>query len=94
MILKRKKIKRNRIKIIIGFIFIVVGLSLIIFKYINIHNKEKIEESNINKFMEVQEEFEKTDNVVTNIEEPKKDEKQEEYIAIIELPKLQLKKGL
>ena len=94
MILKRKKIKRNRIKIIIGSIFIIVGLSLIILKYINIHNKEKIEESNINKFMEVQEEFEKTDNVVTNIEEAKKNEKQEEYIAIIEIPKLHLKKGL
>lgn len=91
-----KNQRKNKIEkcllIIIGAFFILLSIGILGYKYCQKHHLQQVEEEKIEEFFEdISEE--------TTIEEPieeKIEKKQQEinYIAVIEIPKLNLKKGL
>lgn len=108
MLLKRKK--ENKIKkfkmsqlIIVGsFLLIVIGISLIGLKYYHLYNNYQEEQTMIDNFIEEQKDipFDSVQVEENATEEPKEEVKQEikketpNYIAVLEIPKINLKKGL
>lgn len=82
------KIKRYLLPVV-GIFLICFGVGTIIYKNNVKHNIEKLEEESIKTFFEQEE----SQNEV--IEENKPKEKQKvDYVAVIEIPKIKLKRGL
>ena len=110
MLLKRKennkqiKNKKFNIKgsqlIIVGSLLILGGLSLVGGKYFYNYLQNKEEDNKLQDFYEVQEQIDNTDEEITNNEDKLQEEKKEisvsneEYIAVIKIPKIGLEKGL
>lgn len=94
--MKRKRINKYRkSRFIIGSLFILIGTCLIIFDNYSNYKISKIEEKKVEEFFveEIQEEIEEPVEVV---EEKKKENKliNYNYVAVIEIPTINLKKGL
>ena len=94
-LLKKEKSIKNKIYtlfVVIGTFLIIGGTSIIIYDYLNNKNQEKIENEKVDNFFEIE----------VNEESPIEEEKQEtdiqddslDYIAILEIPKINLKRGL
>lgn len=83
--------------IIIGSLLIIAGLSLVGGKYLYNYLSAKEEDNKIEDFYEVQEQIEIDENE-DNTDEPKEEikieVKNEDYIAVIKIPKIGLEKGL
>ncbi len=98
MELKEKKtIIKNRIIIITGFLLITIGIFIYIFNLLSINivaakNEKKIEEF-INVKIKSLPVISNEDNIVSD-KEQKTTESNENYIAVIEIPKINLKEGL
>lgn len=86
--------KRKNIKILISMLFIFSGISMLLHDYYDDYNRNKTEEKKIEVFFEHEEETE-NNNVVSNITKyDKKKIDNIQYVAILEIPKIELKKGL
>ena len=97
--LKRKtKIESKHLLILIGVFFIIGAISMVSFKYYNLYKTKHQETENIEIFFEEQRINETIDeNEEQVVEEQKKEEIKKEtinYIAVIEIPKISLKRGL
>lgn len=99
----RKKENKNKSQlIIIGSLFLIIGgISTIGFKYYQNYQKNNIEQQQIDEFIEVQRDVEITHDIDTEpVEEPKEEvkenivQKEEDFIAVIEIPKIDLRKGI
>lgn len=103
---EKKKRKNNGQLIIIGFLFLIIGgISIIGFKYYQNYKKNNIEQQQIDKFIEVQRDIEITHDIDGTTEEKPIEEAKEEvkenivqneenFIAVIEIPKINLRKGI
>lgn len=86
MVKRKKKVKY----LIFGFSLIILSLSIVIYKHYSNYYENKLEENKIKIFFENSKKENKKNDVIT-INNFKSNEN---YIAIIEIPKISLKKGL
>lgn len=98
MELKEKMtIIKNRIIIIAGFLLIIIGIFIYIFNLLSINIVETTNEKKIEEFINVQIRsspvISNADNIASNNEQ-KITESKENYIAVIEIPKISLKEGI
>ncbi len=86
MVKGKKKIKY----IILGFVLIIISLFTIIYKCFHTYYEDKLEKNKIQIFFENSKKENKKDdvNIINNLK------LNENYLAIIEIPKISLKKGL
>lgn len=88
----RKRKNRRYLLTTIGIFFILIGSSILIYRTIQNYQQEKIENDSIEIFLQ-----EETTNE-TLLEEKQEEIKEEQpkvnYVAVIEIPKINLKKGL
>lgn len=96
----KKTTKQNKSKsqfIIIGSLLIITGISLVGGKYLYNYLLDRKEDNKIEDFYEIQEQID-VDESEDNIEEPKEEVKievkNEDYVAVIKIPKIGLEKGL
>lgn len=98
--LKRKtKIESKHLLILIGVFFIIGAISMVSFKYYNLYKTNQQETENIEIFFEEQrlnETIEENEEQEEVVEEKKEETKKEtiNYIAVVEIPKISLKRGL
>lgn len=94
-LLKKEKInKRYLLIILIGIFFFLLGTSFLIFNYYKQEKQNNIEQEKIEEFFEIEEQ-EKVQEEIKDDEETSNNYIQEEnYIGILEIPKINLKKGL
>lgn len=92
--MQTKKIKRNKKKslLILSSFLIILSISLLLVKYLNIYKNDNKEKKALEDFY-IQEE------VITNEEQPEnnlvnKESSNYDYIAVLRIPKINLKKGL
>lgn len=94
----KRKVKSKHLLILIGVFFIISAISIVSFKYYNLYQTKQQETENIEIFFEEQRENEKVeDSSEQVVEEVKQEEVKKEtinYIAVIEIPKISLKRGL
>lgn len=83
---KENKRKKRRLLLIASFLFIVTGISIVFINKTTDYKEIKIEEEKIEKFI--------SNNNLIEIEEPKEVVKNDSYIAILDIPKINLKKGV
>lgn len=92
--MQQRKTKRNNILIVIGILLIFLSASYLIFNYCNNQRLKETEDNKIEEFFEIEEEEQE------EIEEPIEQTKEEvkeinyDYIAVLEIPKINLKRGL
>ena len=95
---KKEKNKKNKFKsqfIIIGSLFILFGLSIIGYHIYSNYRLKNIEDNNIQEFFnEEQKEETIQEEVFVEVENKKVDETNYDYIAVLEIPKINLKRGL
>lgn len=95
---RRIRITRSQLAIIGSLLIIMSGIFLIVHKYYINYSKSLIEEEQINSFLEKIEivETEEVEESPVVEEEPKKEQKQivYDYIAVLEIPSINLKRGL
>lgn len=96
----KKTTKQNKSKsqfIIIGSLLIITGISLVGGKYLYNYLLDRKEDNKIEDFYEIQEQID-VDDSEDIIEEPKEEVKievkNEDYVAVIKIPKIGLEKGL
>lgn len=89
---KERKINKNLLFIVIGLIITVIGSSVLIYNYFSNLKLEKLEEESIEAFFEEP----ITEDEENQVEETPKVEQEVkiDYKAILEIPKISLKKGL
>lgn len=105
MQLRKKENKSKNVKsrfLIIGsLLFIVIGISIVGFKYYESYNKKQIEKQKIEDFLDEQKNAdssvdliieENTNEIVT--EKDESNQNTNNYIALLEIPKINLKKGI
>lgn len=92
MIRSEKRKNRRYLLTIIGIFFILIGSSILIYRIIQNKQLEKIENESIEIFLnkETQEETMQEEQQ----EETKKEESKINYVAVLEIPKINFKKGL
>lgn len=90
-----KKEKTSKIVfVIIGSLFLLIGVSLILYDYLSKRNVEINEQMAIEEFYTTQEEIkEESTNDTQKVKEVKKQNKIN-YIAILKIPKIDLERGL
>lgn len=101
----QRKTLKNKLFFVIGTILICISLSIIIYKYIQIHKNNLKEEDAINVFFEKVIEENNIDNdtlmddstiteneIIT--EHIIKENSEDEYIAVLKIPKINLERGL
>ena len=91
--IKKRKTNKNRIIIIIGFIIVLIGSSILLYRYCSNKNMEKLEEESIEAFFEEP----ITEDGESQIEETPKEEQAPvviDYKAVLEIPKINFKKGI
>ena len=88
------KTKRNNILIVIGILLIFFSASYLIFNYCNNQRLKETEDNKIEEFFEIDEE--EQEEIEEPIEQPKEEVKEinYDYIAVLEIPKINLKRGL
>lgn len=89
---KQRKNKRYSFLIYMGIFFLFLGATYFIYSYYDSQKKNIKEEQKIEEFFEIEEEAPETE---TEIEEkPIVQEVKVDYIAVLEIPKIDLKRGL
>lgn len=92
---KEKTNKRYLLIILIGIFFFLLGTSFLIFNYYKQEKQDNIEQEKIEEFFEIDEQEEIQEEIISDNEETSSKVVQEEnYIGILEIPKINLKKGL
>lgn len=93
--LKRKVKIENKSKhllIIMSAFLFFIAISLLVFKYYGLYEKDKQEQNSIEIFFEeVPTKQEESESIVENVKEK---EEKIQYVAILQIPKINLKKGL
>lgn len=92
--MQQRKTKRNNILFVIGTLLIFFATSYLIFNHFSNQRLKQQDNDKVEEFFEVEnEEIEEVEEV---IEEPKEEPKQidYDYIAVLEIPKINLKRGL
>ena len=90
---KRKRINKNSLLIIMGLFIMLIGSSVLVYKYFYNYKLEKLEDKSIEVFFEEP----ITEDEESQIEETPKVEQEIvkiDYKAILEIPKINLKKGI
>lgn len=89
----KKKIKSQFL--IIGSLSILIGMSIIGYHIYSDYRLKNIEDDNIQEFFNEEEKEEITqEEVFVEVENKKVDETNYDYIAVLEIPKINLKRGL
>ena len=83
----KRKIKKQSL-VILGSAFIIVGISLLVYKYQNLNKTNKEEINAINNY------YINHSNYHVNTETVKKVSKEYNYIAVLKIPKINLERGL
>lgn len=92
---KEKTNKRYLLIILIGIFFFLLGISFLIFNYYKQEKQDNIEQEKIEEFFDIDDQEEIQEEVISDNEETSSKVVQEEnYIGILEIPKINLKKGL
>jgi len=95
---KENKSKDRKSWLIVSSLLILIGISAIGGKYLYKYYLDRNEDIKVEEFYEKQEEITETPTDNENPEENKTEEKQEtnneEYVAVIKIPKINLEKGL
>lgn len=92
--IKKTKINKNILLIILGLLIIFVSSVALVYNYYSNKNMEKIEDKSIEVFFEEQITDDKESQEETPKEEEKKTEVVIDYKAILEIPKINLKRGI
>ena len=93
--MQRRKTKRNNIFIVVGTLLIFFATSYLIFNYYSNERLKQQDNDKVEEFFEVEEE--KIEEVVEEVVEEPKEGKQQinyDYIAVLEIPKINLKRGI
>lgn len=91
---KEKTNKRYLLIILIGIFFFLLGTSFLIFNYYKQEKQDNIEQEKIEKFFEIEEQEEVQEEIKDDEETSNNTVQEENYIGILEIPKINLKKGL
>lgn len=91
--IKKRKLNKNLLTIIIGLVIIVISSSVLIYNYCSNQKLEKIEEKSIEAFFE-EPITEDEENQIENTPKEEKETIKIDYIGVLEIPKISLKKGL
>lgn len=89
--MKSKKRKRNKIKIVIAILFILFGIGINVYDFYSMYKQNQKEEESVEEFFVQSEQKENPD---VNKQEKSKNKEVIDYIAVLEIPKIELKKGL
>lgn len=96
MVKRKNKNKKVSQYLIIGSFFLVVGMSVIVLKLCSNYFINEKENNSLEEFFEIKQE-EQADVVIEKVEEQKQEVKQVatyNYIAVLEIPRINLKRGL
>ena len=88
----KKRKNRRYLLTTIGIFFILIGSSVLIYRTIQNKQLEKIENESIEIFLK--DEIQEEPNQEEQQEETKQEEPKINYVAVLEIPKINLKKGL
>ena len=88
----KKRKNRRYLLTTIGIFFILIGSSVLIYRKIQNKQLEKIENESIEIFLK--DEIQEEPNQKEQQEETKQEEAKINYVAVLEIPKINLKKGL
>lgn len=91
---KEKTSKRYLLIILIGIFFFLLGTSFLIFNYYEQEKQNNIEEEKIEEFFEIDEQEEVEEEIKEDEETSSEVVQEDSYIGILEIPKINLKKGL
>ena len=93
--MQKEKRKTNNIIFVLGILLIFLSVSYLIFYHFSNEKLNQIEEDKIEEFFEIKN-SEIEEVVEENIEQPKEEQKtiDYDYIAVLEIPKINLKRGL
>lgn len=91
---KEKTNKRYLLIILIGIFFFLLGTSFLIFNYYKQEKQNNIEQEKIEEFFEIEEQEEVKEEIKDDEETSSEVVQEENYIGILEIPKINLKKGL
>lgn len=91
---KEKTNKRYLLIILIGIFFFLLGTSFLIFNYYKQEKQDNIEQEKIEEFFEIEEQEEVQEEIKDDEETSNNTVQEENYIGILEIPKINLKKGL
>lgn len=91
---KEKTNKRYLLIILIGIFFFLLGTSFLIFNYYKQEKQNNIEQEKIEEFFEIDEQEEVQEEIKDDEETSSEVVQEENYIGILEIPKINLKKGL
>lgn len=91
---KEKTNKRYLLIILIGIFFFLLGTSFLIFNYYKQEKQNNIEQEKIEEFFEIEEQEEIKEEIKDDEETSSEVVQEENYIGILEIPKINLKKGL
>lgn len=95
LIKKEKTNKRYLLIILIGIFFFLFGIFFFIYNYYQKEKQNNIEREKIEEFFEIDEQEEVQEELIPDNEKDSNNEvKEENYIGILEIPKINLKKGL
>lgn len=95
LIKKEKTNKRYLLIILIGIFFFLFGIFFFTYDYYQKEKQNNIEREKIEEFFEIDEQEEVQEELIPDNEKDSNNEvKEENYIGILEIPKINLKKGL
>lgn len=95
LIKKEKTNKRYLLIILIGIFFFLFGIFFFTYDYYQKEKQNNIEREKIEEFFEIDEQEEVQEELIPDNEKDSNNEvKEEKYIGILEIPKINLKKGL
>ena len=88
--------RKNRLLYILGIVIILLGIGIGTIPFLIKENNKVIEKEKIDVFFETVDEVENTTNIIEEVPETKKEKSQieENYSMVLEIPKINLKKGL
>lgn len=97
--MKKRKNKNkilSRLLSVVGFLLIFLGFGFICFKIYHNYSIKQLENNSIQEFFNIQEDsFDNTNNETENKQEiPSTPKSSYNYIAVLEIPKINLKRGL
>lgn len=95
LIKKEKTNKRYLLIVLIGIFFFLFGIFFFTYDYYQKEKQNNIEREKIEEFFEIDEQEEVQEELIPDNEKDSNNEvKEENYIGILEIPKINLKKGL
>lgn len=92
--MEKRKIKRNNLFIYIGLFLVMISSFMLIYKHCRNENLDKKEEIKIEQFFEEEIDTSVSETPTTPVVEEKKTNISYNYVAVLEIPKINLKRGL